>query len=94
MNTTTPTFPLGRIVTTPGAQSALDRARQSPAYYLDRHASCDWGDVSPGDREVNNAAAAGDGMLLSAYTTDMGDRLWVITNGDRSVTTILLPTEY
>jgi len=86
--------PLGRTFATPGALAALRRAGQSEAALLARHAAGDWGDISPGDAKLNDQAARKGGRLLSAYTLRDGTRLWVITEADRSVTTLLLPDEY
>lgn len=87
-------FPLGRTVATPGALDALLQAGQSPAFFLDRHVRGDWGDVDAEDRRANEEALFHDERLLSAYRTLKGERLWVITEADRSSTCILLPEEY
>lgn len=87
-------FSLGQIVATPGALEALARSGQSPAEFLDRHVAGDWGEVDEDDRQANEDALAEGERLLSAYRTRVGDRLWVITEWDRSVTTFLLPDEY
>jgi len=95
-----PKFELGRVVSTPGAVAALDDAKQEPALFLDRHVSGDWGDVDPLDRACNDAATGGDepddqsGRVLSAYQTSSGVTIWIITEWDRSATTLLLPSEY
>jgi len=88
------TFPLGRIVATPGALRALERANQSPAVFLARHAAGDWGELDPEDIRENEYSVAHGFRLLSAYTTAAGERLWIITEADRSSTTLLLPEEY
>ena len=86
---------LGRIVATPGALTALSRAGQRAADFLVRHQRGDWGDVGRGDAAANDrAGTAGDGRVLSAYRLRTGVRLWVITEADHSVTTVLLPDEY
>ncbi len=90
----TPTFSLGSLVATPAALEALQRACQSPAEFIDRHASGDWGDVSKGDARLNDAAVKDGDRLLSAYATVDGQRIWIITEADRSSTCILLPEEY
>jgi hypothetical protein len=62
---------------------------------LSRHRSGDWGDVDAADAAANTRAAVeGDERVLSAYTLKDGTRLWIITEADRSCTTILLPEEY
>jgi len=87
-------FPIGELVATPGALTALLRARQSPLELLERHLSGDWGDLCPEDVAENKLALANGLRLLSSYTTAAGDKIWVITEADRSVTTFLLPDEY
>jgi hypothetical protein len=85
-------FPLGQIVATRGVLALEDSPALLP--YLARHASGDWGDVCDDDKAANDDALAHGDRLLSAYTTSAGHKLWVITEWDRSVTTILLPEEY
>ena len=86
-------FPLGSIVSTPGAMSILMTCGFSASHYLDRHASGDWGDLCDDDKAVNDAAVTSEGRILSAYETFSGE-IWVITEWNRSVTTLLLPSEY
>jgi hypothetical protein len=96
-----PLFPLGQVVATPGA---LDAARDAGQFLelLARHARGDWGCVDPEDA-VTNVEAVHEGLrILSAYPIDpalpcagYGENcFWIITEADRSVTTILLPDEY
>ena len=87
-------FTLGRIVATPGALRALERANQSAALYLTRHAAGDWGELDPEDIRENEYSVAHGFRLLSIYSTAIGDKLWIITEADRSATTLLLPDEY
>jgi len=87
-------FRLGRTVATPGALEALKQAGQHPLQFLARHARGDWGELEPGDRRENDLSLKKGFRLLSAYKTSLGERLWVITEADRSSTTILLPSEY
>ncbi len=87
-------FEAGRIVSTPGALEALERSNQSTSEFLRRHLSCDWGDLCDEDKQANDEAAADDLRILSAYRLNDGSKLWVITEADRSVTTLLLPEEY
>ena len=87
-------FPLGQVVATPGALEALTASGQTAADFLDRHAGGDWGDVDEHDRQANEDALVNDERLLSVYHTKQGERIWVITERDRSVTTLLLPNEY
>lgn len=89
-----PKFPLGRTVATPGALAALAEAEQSPAEFLNRHVCGDWGEVDEHDAKENEFSLENDLRLLSAYTLKTDVRIWVITEADRSATTILLPEEY
>ena len=87
-------FGLGQIVATPGALLALEKAGQSLREFLARHHSGDWGDLEEEDCQENARSREHGFRLLSAYKTVAGERLWVITEADRSVTTLLLPSEY
>jgi hypothetical protein len=87
-------FPLGEVVATRGALAALEAAGQSPIEFLVRHLRGDWGEVCPEDWQANDEAVEAGDRLLSAYRTSLGERLWIITEWDRSVTTLLLPDEY
>ncbi len=85
-------FALGSIVTTRGALAALkpDEVLAS----LQRHVSGDWGDVCEEDHVTNNDAVRRGDRILSSYVATSGTKFWIITEADRSVTTILLPEEY
>lgn len=96
-----PLFPLGHIVATPGA---LDVSAY-PEQYLEllaRHVRGDWGCVDPEDGEANRVAVTEGDRILSAYPIDPAlpcegygaNCLWIITEADRSVTTILRPEDY
>jgi len=87
-------FPLGRVVTTPGALAALEEARQTPLEFVARHARGDWGELDEHDRQENELSLVHGFRLLSAYSLSNGSRIWIITEADRSVTTLLLPSEY
>ena len=87
-------FSLGRVVATPGALSALEKAEQLPAEFLDRHVNGDWGEVPDADKQENEVAIEQGNRILSAYTTSAGDRIGVLTEADRSATTLLVPEEY
>ena len=76
-----PAFELGQIVATPGALAA-----QQPGEFLTRHVNREWGDVPDEDRKENECSLEHGFRLLSAYRTNAGDRLWIITEADRSVT--------
>ena len=89
-------FPLGQIVATPGALRLCAELGLNPAQYIRRHAAGDWGDIDTHDRRANDAALKQATRLLSAYKLPNGaqGKVWVITEADRSSTTILLPEEY
>jgi len=89
-----PKFSLGQLVATPGALEALQQAGQSPADFLARHVRGDWGEVCDDDKRANDEALVHGARILSAYRTLRNVRIWVITEADRSSTTILLPEEY
>ena len=87
-------FAPGQIVATPGALAALQEAGDRPADLLRRHLSGDWGEVDEHDRRENEYSLQHGLRLLSAYTLADGTKLWIITEADRSSTTLLLPSEY
>jgi len=89
-----PRFALGQVVATPGALEALEEAGQLPQEFLHRHVVGDWGELDEHDRQANERAVHGGDRILSAYRTKKGAKVWVITEYDRSVTTLLLPSEY
>lgn len=86
------TFPLGRIVATPGLLEAVPNEERLQA--LQRHARGDWGEVDAEDAQENEISLKEGFRLLSAYTSAAGVKFWVITEADRSATTFLLPEEY
>ena len=87
-------FPLGQIVATPGALHVLERCHAEPRALLSRHQIGDWGELCPADRDENELSVKQGFRILSNYPVGADERLWVITEADRSVTTILLPSEY
>lgn len=92
--TAKPRFSLGQVVSTPGALDALATAGGSAAELLERHVRGDWGELCEEDRRANEQALHHGSRLLSAYTLSSGVKVWIITEADRSVTTLLLPMEY
>ena len=86
-------FALGNIVATPGALALLDRAKSSGLEYVLRHVTGDFGVMCDEDRNANWEAIRQGLRIMSAYDV-AGGRLWIITEADRSVTTLLLPEEY
>ncbi len=92
---TKPLFNLGQLVATPGALSALGNEGINAAPLLQRHVSGDWGEISEGDRQENALSVTEGFRILSAYRlARTGVKLWIITEADRSATTLLLPDEY
>ena len=86
---------LGQLVATPGALEALEAASVTPIEFLVRHRRGDWGEISKEDRAENELSLQEGFRLLSAYTLPQtGAKLWIITEADRSLTTMLLPEEY
>jgi hypothetical protein len=94
MNRLLPKFSLGRIVATPGALEAVQQANQNPFEFIQRHQSGDWGELCGEDKRENEFSLKNGFRLLSAYRTLHDVKVWIITEADRSVTTLLLPHEY
>lgn len=91
---TIPLFPPGRIVATPGALALLERAKKTPHAFLSRHLRGDWGDLCQDDKAENELSLKHGLRLMSSYHLIDSDNLWIITEADRSLTTLLLPSEY
>ncbi len=87
-------FALGQIVMTPGALAAFVATGERPFPFLARHQWRDWGEVSPEDATENDFSVTHGFRVLSAYALRNGTRVWILTEADRSATTILLPDEY
>ncbi len=85
-------FPLGKLYMTCGVMDGV--SAMDVWHAVMRHAECDWGEVGKEDWQFNDAALEDDGRLLSVYRASNAKRFWIITEWDRSVTTILLPEEY
>lgn len=89
-----PRFPLGQVVATPAALEALEKAGERPQTFVNKHSVGDWGDaLDPEDAALNEQALLDGDRLLSAYKLGTG-KLWIITEADRAVTTLLLPSDY
>jgi hypothetical protein len=86
-------LPLGKVVATPGALKLLSEIGAHPFDYLARHATGDWGDLCALDRRQNEIALREGYRVLSSYPVGR-ECVWIITEADRSVTTILLPEDY
>ena len=91
---TIPLFPSGKIVATQGALRLLEDANKAPLEFLSRHLRGDWGDLSPEDKAENELSLKQGLRLMSSYPITDRETLWIITEADRSVTTLLLPEEY
>jgi hypothetical protein len=87
-------FSLGLVVATPGALNLLDQAGVDAEVLLRRHQRGDWGSVPPEDAEENQRSIEAGFRILSSYPLNESERLWIITEADRSATTLLLPSEY
>lgn len=85
-------FSYGRRLITRGARQKLSAFDQERA--LRRHLTCDWGEVCESDKALNDLALKSGERLISAYRSEQGVKFWIITEADRSCTTILLPSEY
>ena len=87
-------FPLGRLLATPRALDLLDSRGIDAVELLDRHQRGDWGELSAEDVAANEFAIANGLRILSAYRIGEKERVWIITEADRSSTTVLLPEDY
>lgn len=88
-------FSQGQVVMTAGVDELVRQGRLNPTPYLRRHLHGDWGDLSDDDRRLNDVALkSGEDRLFSSYQVTPDLKLWIITEWDRSVTTLLLPSEY
>ncbi len=88
-------FEVGAVVATPGALEALAEARVPPLTLLRRHALGDWGELDAHDRGENTKSLKHGWRLLSSYRVgETGEKVWIITEADRSSTCVLLPSEY
>ena len=85
---------LGQVVVTPAALLALEEAGQSPEEFLERHQSGDWGEVGAEDWKENELSVKKGYRVLSTYTLSTRKTIWIITEADRSATTVLLPEDY
>ncbi|MGZ8212915.1 MAG: hypothetical protein ACXWTP_00235 [Methylosarcina sp.] len=93
INQAKPMFALGRTLVTRGALAAMQEAGVSPLALLSRHQRGDWGDLCREDKQTNERALTAGERIFSSYRLE-AVKFWVITEADRSATTILLPEEY
>jgi hypothetical protein len=89
-----PLFSLGAIVATADAIAALEATGDKYCELLRRHERGDWGEIDPEDRGRNEEALKEGAQIFSVYRLSDGTKVWIITEADRSVTTLLLPDEY
>jgi hypothetical protein len=87
-------FSVGRVTVTPGALELMGEYEINPMDLLLRHVAGDWGDLDEEDKKENDFSVTRDLRILSAYKVAYEKKLWIITEADRSSTTILLPAEY
>ncbi|QDH60965.1 hypothetical protein [Pandoraea pnomenusa] len=85
---------LGRLLATPAAVDAIQSTGASIYALVNRHACGDWGDLPEADREQNELSVVAGQRVLSCYALTGDQKVWIITEADRSTTTILLPDEY
>jgi hypothetical protein len=86
-------FQLGAVVMTPAARDLMKELGLDPVHYLSRHVTGDWGELDEHDKKANDTAVRQGERILSAYGTGES-KLWIITEADRSATTILRPNDY
>ena len=86
-------FELGRVVATPGALDLCEEANVSPSSIIHRHAWGDWGEIPPEDARENERSLKYGWRVMGSYPVGDGT-IWVLTEADRSATTLLLPREY
>lgn len=87
-------FTLGNVYMTIGAREALEESNQQPHEFISKHQTGNWGDLCEADKKENELSLKKGFRILSAYKTSENVKLWIITESDRSATTILLPSEY
>lgn len=91
-----PLFPLGQVVATPDAIASLEEAGESAMPLLLRHQSGDWGEaLCDDDKSLNDDSVRDGSRILSAYILkNTGQKVWILTEADRSSTCVLLPENY
>jgi hypothetical protein len=89
-----PMFSLGRLMATAAALEAIGACGRVPAEFIARHVRGDWSEMTTEDAAANTLAVFEGTRVLSSYALTGEQRVWVITEADRSLTTILLPSDY
>jgi hypothetical protein len=87
-------FALGHVVATPGALIAMTELDFSPLDLIHRHVTGDWGDLCAEDQRQNRLAIRSGLRIFSSYKISATTKIWIITEADRSSTTLLMPDEY
>ena len=90
-------FNLGQIAITAGMRDEMNQSSDFERFVrksFSRHATRDWGEMCEEDKAYNDDALANGGRLFSSYTYNEDTKIWIITEWDRSATTILFPEEY
>lgn len=89
-----PLFDLGQFGATPGALSTMARLDMSPLDLIYKHITGDWSDMSAEDQQQNRLAISSGMRIFSSYKLGASVKIWIITEADRSSTTLVLPEEY
>ena len=89
-----PLFALGQVVATPGALNAMCELGIASLELIHRHVTGDWGDLGAKDQQENLLAIRSGLCIFSSYKLSASVKIWIITEADRSSTTLLLPEEY
>jgi hypothetical protein len=92
--TAKPLFALGQVIATPGALNAMTELDIVPLDLIHRHVTGDWGDLGAEDQHANLLAIRSGLRIFSGYKLSASTKIWIITEADRSSTTLLLPDEY
>lgn len=87
-------FPLGTVYLTIGSKETLLESNQDAFSFLEKHQTGNWGELCENDKKENELSVKEGFRILSSYKTAKGEKIWVITEADRSSTTVLLPSEY
>ncbi|WP_070359446.1 hypothetical protein [Duganella sp. HH105] len=90
----TPMFPLGQVLATPGALDTMSELGIAPLALIHRHVTGDWGDLGAEDQQQNFLAIRSGLRIFSSYRLTASTKIWIITEAERSSTTLLLPDEY
>ncbi len=89
-----PMFPLGRLMATPAALRALSASGRTADQFITRHVRGDWSEMTAEDAAANTVAVFEGTRILSSYVIETEQSVWVITEAERSLTTVLLPSDY